>query len=103
MTPSETVSPVKEDIEPVEETIMDDELNELRKRQTPSKVVKEWKPTSMIREPAPDVPESSIQSLLRATSPQGAKGKMPQFEIAPQGQMLAPIQCPKEKTQRGET
>lgn len=30
MTPSETVSPAKEDIEPVEETIMDDELNELR-------------------------------------------------------------------------
>ncbi|KAG5579919.1 hypothetical protein H5410_050546 [Solanum commersonii] len=29
MTPSETVSPAKEDIEPVEETIMDDELNEL--------------------------------------------------------------------------
>lgn len=74
-----------------------------RKRQTPRKVVKEWKPKSMIREPAPDVPESSIQNQLRATSPHGAKGKMPQFEIVPQGQMLAPIQCPKEKTQRGET
>ncbi|KAK4723965.1 hypothetical protein R3W88_026744 [Solanum pinnatisectum] len=81
MTPSETVSPVKEDIEPVEETIMDDELNELR-------------------EPAPDVPESSIQNLLRATSPQGAKGKMP--ENAPQGQMLHLSNAPKKRLKGGK-
>ncbi|KAH0688961.1 hypothetical protein KY289_016319 [Solanum tuberosum] len=53
-----------------------------RRRQEPSRVGKEWKPTGVIREPALDIPEISKKNQVRNILTQDAKENVDQQEIS---------------------
>ncbi|XP_055800406.1 uncharacterized protein LOC129869834 [Solanum dulcamara] len=81
---------------------MQQQTFQLQKKQGTRKVEQEWKPTGVIREPAPEIKEASVQKQVEDKPSQGAKGKMVQVDTNLERRIAEVPQSSTSRIQNGE-